>query len=73
MSELRFNVPPTARSYGDGTSLIIKAGSRTLECGRASGPAPEQSSTGYDVSGESIIHLINKVIVGNPFSRRGGS
>ena len=23
MSELRFNVPPTTRSYGDGTSLII--------------------------------------------------
>ena len=23
MSELRFNVPPTTRSYGDGTSLVI--------------------------------------------------
>ena len=23
MSELRFNVPPTTRSFGDGTSLII--------------------------------------------------
>ena len=23
MSELRFNVPPTTRSYGDGTSLMV--------------------------------------------------
>ena len=23
VSELRFNVPPTTRSYGDGTSVII--------------------------------------------------
>ena len=23
MSELRFNIPPTTRSYGDGTSVII--------------------------------------------------
>ena len=30
-----------------------RAGPRTLECGGASGPDPEQSNTGYDVSGVS--------------------
>ena len=32
---------------------IHRAGPRTLECGGASGPDPEQSNTGYDVSGVS--------------------
>ena len=31
----------------------FRAGPRTLECGGASGPDPEQSNTGYDVSGAS--------------------
>ena len=31
----------------------FRAGPRTLECGGASGPDPEQSNTGYDVSGVS--------------------
>ena len=30
-----------------------RAGPRTLECGGASGPDPEQSNTRYDVSGVS--------------------
>ena len=30
-----------------------RAGPRTLECGGASGPDPEQLNTGYDVSGAS--------------------
>ena len=33
--------------------LIVRAGPRTLECGGSSGPDPEQSNTGYDVSGVS--------------------
>ena len=32
---------------------LLRAGPRTLECGGASGPCPEQSNTGYDVSGVS--------------------
>ena len=32
---------------------VFRAGPRTLECGGASGPDPEQSNTGYDVCGVS--------------------
>ena len=42
----------TIRS-GNITTTQVRAGPRTLECGGASGPDPEQSNTGYDVSGVS--------------------
>ena len=51
------------------TTKMLRAGPRTLECGGASGPDPEQLNMGYDVSG--VSRKGGEYERGSPLSYRG--